>query len=127
MNKRALGTAYEQKAVTYLTENGFRILESNFYCRQGEIDIIGFHDDCLVFVDVKYRRNLQAGYPEEAVDLKKQMKICRASDYYRVRHSEHGDRQIRYDVVAICGEQVKWHQNAFSYVTGKEGNLWFHW
>ena len=77
MNKRALGTAYEQKAVTYLTENGFRILESNFYCRQGEIDIIGFHDDCLVFVEVKYRRNLQAGYPEEAVDLKKQMKICR--------------------------------------------------
>lgn len=127
MNKRRVGASYEQKAVSYLEGNGFLVLERNFYSRQGEVDIIGIHQDCLVFVEVKYRKDSQTGYPEEAVDLKKQMKICRTSDYYRIRHPEHENRQIRYDVVAICGEQVKWYRDAFSYLPGGKGKKGFSW
>lgn len=127
MNKRKLGDSYEKKAAAYLAENGFQVLELNFYCRQGEIDIVGIHHDCLVFVEVKYRKDSQTGYPEEAVDLKKQMKICRTSDYYRLKHPEQENRQIRYDVVAICGEQVKWYRNAFSYLSGGRGKQNFSW
>lgn len=127
MDKRKVGAEYEQKAVIYLEENGFQVLELNFYCRQGEIDIVGIHQGNLVFVEVKYRKDPQAGYPEEAVDRKKQMKICRTSDYYRVKHPEQENRQIRYDVVAICGEQVSWYQNAFSYIMGGRGKRDFSW
>lgn len=127
MNKRVTGAEQEKKAAFYLEENGFRVLESNFYCRQGEIDIIGIHQGCLVFVEVKYRKDPRAGYPEEAVDLKKQVKICRASDYYRMKHSEQGERQVRYDVVAICGDEVKWYQNAFSYVCGSGNRERYSW
>lgn len=118
MNKRTIGTIYEQKAAAYLNENGFQILELNFYCRQGEADIIGIHQGCLVFVEVKYRKDSQNGYPEEAVGLKKQIKICRTSDYYRLTHSQYSSLQIRYDVVAVCRENIKWYQNAFNYISG---------
>lgn len=121
MNKRTVGTVYEQKAAAYLKENGFHLLESNFRCRQGEIDIVGIHQECLVFVEVKYRKNLRAGYPEEAVDCRKQAKICRTSDCFRYLHPEYGRMQIRYDVVTICEERFKWYQNAFDYIVGGYG------
>ena len=126
MNKREVGDSYEKKAAACLAEQGFQVLEMNFRCRQGEIDIVGIHQGCLVFVEVKYRKDSQAGYPEEAVDFRKQMKICRASDYYRLKHPEQENRQIRYDVVAICGGQVKWYRNAFSYLAGG-GKRQFPW
>ncbi len=117
MNKREIGKAYEQTAAAYLKDNGFRILERNFRCRQGEVDIIGIHQECLVFVEVKYRKNQRTGSPEEAVNYQKQIRICRTSDYYRTIHPRYGSRQVRYDVVAICGEHLRWYQNAFDYVS----------
>lgn len=117
MNKRSVGADYEQKAADYLEKNGFQIVERNFHCRQGEIDIIGLHEGQLVFVEVKYRRNEKAGFPEEAVDFKKQSRICRTSDYYRLKHPAYGNMQIRYDVITICGESLKWYPNAFEYIS----------
>lgn len=121
MNKRTVGAKYEQKAAAYLKENGFQILEMNFACKQGEVDVIGIHQDCLVFVEVKYRRDSRAGYPEEAVGLKKQIKLCRTSDYFRLTHPAYAGMQIRYDVVAVCRESLKWYQNAFDYISGGYG------
>lgn len=115
MNKKEIGHKYEDKAADYLEENGFIVLERNFRCRQGEIDLIGLHENCLVFVEVKYRKNVSAGAPEEAVGQAKQSKICMVSDYYRMTHPQSGGRQIRYDVIAICGDRITWYRNAFSY------------
>lgn len=116
MNKRLTGKKYEEHAALYLEERGFVLLEKNFRCRQGEIDLVGLHEGCLVFVEVKYRKNADSGLPEEAVGRLKQMKICQSSDYYRVNHENEAKRQVRYDVVAICGEKIIWHKNAFSYI-----------
>ena len=55
MNKRQLGTVYEQKAAAYLQQQGYEILECNFRCRIGEIDIIAREGEYLCFVEVKYR------------------------------------------------------------------------
>ena len=55
MNKRTVGKEYEERACRYLEDRGFRTAERNFRCRQGEIDIIGYHEGYLVFVEVKYR------------------------------------------------------------------------
>ena len=86
MNKRKEGADYERQAAEYLAENGMRILDMNFRCREGEIDLIGRHQGYLVFVEVKYRSTSEKGYALEAVDYRKQRRICRVADYYRYTH-----------------------------------------
>ena len=115
MNKRRVGTNWEKLVKEYLQEQNVIILEHSFRCRNGEIDLIGQDGDYLVFFEVKYRSDNEHGYAEEAVDYRKQIKICRVSDYYRYIHgiSEHTD--IRYDVIAVNGNELQWHKNAFSY------------
>lgn len=67
MNKREIGREYEGKACHYLESKGFRIVARNFRCRQGEIDIIGYDGEYLVFLEVKYRARSSSGHPAEAV------------------------------------------------------------
>lgn len=72
MNKRQTGSHYEETAAAFLTSKGYRVLERNFRCRQGEIDLICRHGRYLVFAEVKYRSGLSMGSPAEAVDARKQ-------------------------------------------------------
>lgn len=118
MNNRKTGAAWEQSVAKFLTQRGMVILERNFRCRQGEIDLIGRHQGFLVFVEVKYRRGQEKGYAAEAVDYRKQCRICRVSDYYRFLHRLGSLEGIRYDVVAVQGEEMQWIQNAFPYRPG---------
>ena len=124
MDRVSVGRAFEEKASAFLEEQGVRILERNFRCRQGEIDLVGIHEGCLVFVEVKYRRNERSGMPEEAVGAGKQMKICRVSDYFRIRNKNYQDMQVRYDVVAIGGEEIRWYKNAFFYRNEGGAPIW---
>lgn len=124
MNKRQVGSEYEKQAAGYLEKYGFVCLEQNFRCRQGEIDLVGIHEGCLVFVEVKYRKNKRAGAPEEAVGEGKQAKICLVSDYYRTVHRDTARMQVRYDVVAVCGDEISWYQNAFPYKRKYERYSW---
>ena len=116
MNKREVGGDWEKSAAEFLTAKGMRIVEKNFRCRQGEIDLIGYHEGFLVFVEVKYRRTNRRGYASEAVDYRKQCKICRVADYYRYLHRISEFTNIRYDVVAIQGSEISWVQNAFCHI-----------
>ncbi|MCI8354270.1 MAG: YraN family protein [Lachnospiraceae bacterium] len=124
MDRVSVGRAFEEKASAFLEEQGVRILERNFRCRQGEIDLVGIHEGCLVFVEVKYRRNERSGMPEEAVGAGKQMKICQVSDYFRIRNKKYQDMQVRYDVVAIGGEEIRWYKNAFFYRNQGGAPIW---
>ena len=92
-----------------------RIVERNFRNRFGEIDLIGYDGEFLVFFEVKYRTTTQAGYGEDAVNAKKRHTICKVSDYYRVLNGIGDFTPIRYDVIAIKGDEVKWIKDAFSY------------
>ena len=116
MNKRAAGTAKEQKAAEYLESRGFKVRERNYRSRQGERDIIGCHEGYLVFVEVKYRSSTGSGYAAEAVSPLKQRRICRVADFYRYTHGLGEDTAVRYDVVAIQGGNIEWLQNAFPHV-----------
>ena len=118
MNRIETGKKYEEKAAAFLEKNGVQILFQNYRCRQGEIDLIGLHENCLVFFEVKYRKDKRQGMPEEAVGVKKQMKICRTSDYFRICYNKYAAMQVRYDVVAITPTELKWYQNAFYYQEG---------
>lgn len=115
-NRRAVGTQAENKAAEYLLNQGMCILERNYRNRSGEIDIIGTHNGYLVFIEVKYRASLKKGNPEEAVGMSKQKNICRVADYYRCTHRVPLSTPVRYDVVAVLGEEIRWHQNAFPHI-----------
>ena len=113
MNKRKVGKAYEERAEVYLKKQDFIILEKNFRVRQGEIDLIGYHKGALVFVEVKYRKDKRKGLPEEAVTIAKQRQISKVAQFYLMSHPLPENLSCRYDVVAICGEEIAWYKNAF--------------
>ena len=115
MNKRKVGTAYEKKAGEYLASCGYEILEYNYRCRIGEIDIIARDGEYLVFVEVKYRRDEGSGNPLEAVTPAKQRVICRVASYYLYTHGYGEDMPCRFDVAAVLGKQVALVRNAFEY------------
>ena len=116
MNKRIIGDEQEERACRYLVKQGVRIRERNFRCRQGEIDIIGYEKEYLVFFEVKYRKDDSRGSAAEAVGSGKRRKICRVSDYYRMLHGCPSDTPVRFDVIAIDGDRMEWIRNAFNYI-----------
>jgi len=100
LRRRQTGQTGEQIAARHLFRKGFRLLEHNYRCERGEIDLIAEDHGTLVFVEVKTRRSLASGSPEEAVDREKQRKICRAANWY-LQPWQRWPLPIRFDVVAI--------------------------
>ena len=113
MNKRIIGKEKEELAAKFLARQGVKILEKNFSCRMGEIDLIGLDGDCIVFVEVKYRTNTDYGYPQEAVSKNKRRKIVLVSGYYRMRNGLGDGTNFRFDIVSILGDKIRWDKNAF--------------
>ena len=112
-NKRSLGTKHEQIAAEYLKTMGYLITETNFRCRQGEIDLIARDGEYLVFVEVKYRTDGRAGEPEEAVTPAKSRTIIKVARFYLYCHRLPETTKCRFDVVAIKGDKVRVIKNAF--------------
>ena len=113
MNKREIGSGYEEMAAAYLVEQGYTILERNFRDRFGEIDIIAAEGSTLVFVEVKYRRGGECGDPAEAVTAEKQRRIRRTAQYYLYKKGDGGEHFCRFDVVAILGDEIRLIRDAF--------------
>lgn len=118
-NKRKTGSEKEKLAAEYLAGLGYEILEKNFFSHFGEIDLIARKGTALVFVEVKYRKNQSRGNPLEAVDWRKQKRICRTALYYLTRHGLSADIPCRFDVIAItgkgAGEEFTHVRNAFEF------------
>lgn len=113
INKREIGSAYEQKAVKYLKNNGYTIIEQNYFCKYGEIDIIAKKNDMLVFVEVKYRKNSKVGLGESAVNKNKQTHIIRSAQNYLITKYKTDEVACRFDVIAINGSMLHHIKNAF--------------
>ena len=122
-NLRRVGAGYEHIAGAFLEREGFRILEYNFRCRTGEIDIVAREGGILVFAEVKYRKTKKRGGPFEAVDDRKQYVICRCADYYRITHGFGENCPCRFDVVGILGERIGLIRNAFDYIPLKRNSI----
>lgn len=95
---------------------GYTIIEYNFCCKSGEIDIVAMDGETLVFCEVKYRSNDRKGTPFEAVTIYKQKKICKTALYYITKH-QIVDVPCRFDVVGITGDKIEIIQNAFAYIS----------
>jgi len=109
------GQAAESQACDYLRERGLSLLERNFRCKLGELDLIMQDGETLVFVEVKYRSRTDYGQGSEAVDRGKQTRLVRAAQVYLQQHPELIHAPMRFDVVSIDGPrpQVQWLTNAF--------------
>ena len=112
-NKRELGSEKEKLAAAFLTEHGYKILETNYFCRAGEIDIIAAEGDYLCFIEVKFRSDLTNGYPEEAVDLRKAGRITKSALFFMSERNFPEDTPCRFDVISILGDRITLIKNAF--------------
>jgi putative endonuclease len=107
------GSAAEQLASEYLQRNGLRLIESNFRCRFGEIDLIMHDGATLVFVEVRLRSSQNFGGAAASVTSAKQGRITRAAQIYLQQQSR--EMACRFDVVLLDGERnIEWIKNAFA-------------
>jgi putative endonuclease len=117
--RQGLGRTGERLAAEKLERCGYHILERNFRCPHGEIDLIAEQQQELVFVEVKTRRGTAYGRPEEAVTVRKQRKIVQVALYYLDIHAC-SERSWRVDVVAVqmsvSGklEEIRIYEHAFN-------------
>jgi|TARA_B100000959_G_scaffold183119_1_gene191430 putative endonuclease len=111
------GKQGEKVAANYLKKNGYKILDRNYHCKFGEIDIIALEGDILTFIEIKTRSSREHIPPEFAVTKHKQSKIKRSACHYLGKHCIE-NRDCRFDIVAITMEKGKkdivLYKNAFS-------------
>ncbi|MFN0047801.1 MAG: YraN family protein [Cytophagales bacterium] len=105
MNSTSKGKQGEAIAEKYLVKKGFQVLERNYRYKRSEIDLIAFLDNCVVFIEVKLRKNASFGFPEEFVTQKKAELIKMAAENYVFDKDWHGN--IRFDIISILKTHLK--------------------
>lgn len=114
-----LGDWAEDYALKFLQQQGYMLVEKNYYCMYGEIDLIVQKNNTLVFVEVKARSSKQYGTAIEMVTLSKQKKIIKTAMWFLQEHEQFELYDCRFDVVAMQMvaknlQDIKWIENAFT-------------
>ncbi len=114
----AIGGHWENLALEHLSSSGLELITQNFRCRMGEIDLVMLDQDCLVFVEVRYRKANRFASAACSVDRHKQRKLVRAAAAFLGKHAHYYDHVVRFDVVAfdaVSDDQctLQWLQDAF--------------
>lgn len=113
------GRQGENIAKRFLIKKGYRIIEVNYRCRRGEIDIIASNDNRICFVEVKTRNSLIYGRPFESVNYFKQNRIRKIAQHFLILNKQYQDLSLRFDVISIYlpqqikKPQIRFIQNAF--------------
>jgi putative endonuclease len=110
------GEGAEQLASRYLSRRGLQLIQRNYRCRSGELDLIMHDGRSLVFVEVRYRADSRYGSAADTVDWRKRRRLIAAAQHY-LQHANHGDPPCRFDVVAVGGppeaRRIHWIVDAF--------------
>ncbi len=116
VQKKELGKRGEEIAIRFLKKKGYRIVERNYSCKMGEMDIIAKEKDTLVFIEVKTRTSTAFGPPQFAVNSSKQIQLSKVALHF-LKEKGIGEIKARFDVVAILlsphGEEIELIKNAF--------------
>ncbi|TAE72435.1 MAG: YraN family protein [Bacteroidetes bacterium] len=104
-NKIEKGVFGENLAITFLKNKNYQIIATHFKFGRKEIDIIAIENNCLIFIEVKFRKNTTFGFPEESVNLKKQKNIKEVAEHYIFLNNWIGN--IRFDIIAILQQKNK--------------------
>ena len=108
--KQISGQAGEDAALEYLTEHGLRLVQCNFRCKVGEIDLVMQDGATLVFVEVRKRADASHGGAAASITYAKQRRLIRAAQFYLQRYKM--PPACRFDVIAIDGGTMNWLKNA---------------
>ena len=106
------GRKGERAAARYLLRHGFDILARRYRGRSGELDVIAFENDTLVFIEVKTRSSSAFGEPWEFVDWQKQQSLRRTAEEFIADH-DLGQYSYRFDIVSVLGKDVSLQRGAF--------------
>ena len=106
------GRRGERIACRFLLKQGFDVLARRYRSRSGELDIIAYEGDTLVFVEVKTRSSREFGEPWEFVDWQKQQILRRAAEDFIAEH-DLGHYTYRFDIVSVLGTEATLFRNAF--------------
>jgi putative endonuclease len=111
-----IGQNAEQKALTYLIDQGLKLVAQNYSCKIGEIDLIMHDGAYLVFVEVRARSNLNYGSGLVSVTHSKRQKIIKTASYYLMKYKLYDRVPIRFDVISIDGKSgvITWVNDAFT-------------
>lgn len=107
---KIIGKKGENIATKFLKENKYKILERNFYCSHGEIDIIAVDKKEVVFIEVKTRNSINYGMPSEAVTKQKEKHFKKATEYYIYKNNLYNEF-IRLDVIEVLFQGDKYTIN----------------
>ncbi|MDO5695263.1 MAG: YraN family protein [Eubacteriales bacterium] len=102
---RKTGRLYESRAADALIAAGYELLARNYYFRGGEIDIIARKDDCIIFVEVRYRKSMRYGSAISSVTPAKCRRIRRGAACYLYAHGL-TDVAVRFDLISFDGETM---------------------
>jgi putative endonuclease len=112
--KRIKGDDKERLAEEYLVAKSFTLIERNFLCKGGEIDLIMKDQEYLVFIEVRYRKNNDFGGALESITAGKQRKLRRAAEFYLLQQFGNSPPPCRFDVIGIeRQDELVWIKNAF--------------
>ena len=109
MDAARRGREGERRAARFLVQSGLAILERNYRCRRGEVDLIAQDGDTLVFVEVRWRTGCRLGGAGESIDRHKQRRLVAAARYYLMRHPEEAP-PCRFDAILMdgAGMTLRW-------------------
>lgn len=108
------GAIAEAVTAQHLQQAGIRIIERNYRCKLGEIDIIGFDREVLVFIEVRQRRRGDYGNGLDSVTRSKQQKVIRAARLYLLERKFFDNHPCRFDIVSVnSADELDWIKDAF--------------
>lgn len=111
--KQQIGQLGEAIAALWLQRHQLYIVERNYQCRYGEIDLIALHESCLVFIEVRARRQLGYGSAVDSINYRKQQKIIKTAQDFLQHHPDYAEYEMRFDVMSIdyshLGQLVRLH------------------
>jgi putative endonuclease len=118
MHTRNIGADHEAKALKHLQAQGLRLVERNFSCKVGELDLVMSHGEITVFVEVRFRRAGALVDGLSTIGDSKRKRFVKAVKYYLLTHPEAATRTLRFDVVSVSDSALDWHSNAFDAGSG---------
>ena len=112
------GLRYEDQAGCYLAQRGLSLIQRNYRCRYGEIDLIMEDGEILCFVEVKYRRSRVFGGAADAISATKRRRLVKTALFYLAAHRQYADRATRFDALLLQrrpdgSNDIDWIKNAF--------------
>jgi len=113
LSRRALGAHGEDAVTRWYERRGYRVVDRNWRCREGELDLVASRGGIVVFCEVKTRSSVAFGAPVEAVTWRKQLRLRQLAGRWLAARRGRAPAGVRFDVASVVGGQIEVVEDAF--------------